>query len=547
MSAAATPTVFPGPAPAGVARATAVALVLLLGSLPTACRRGGGEAVETQIGDLTVRATLTPETPRLKGNTLELEVLGVNGQPIEGAEIEMVATMPAMGAMPAMRNSSEATARGDGRYRVSFDLGMSTTWTLALRIKSPAGEGEARYSLTVGNEGLQIVGAGTAPAVGDAGSGATASPAKTAISHYTCSMHPSVHEDGPGTCPICSMDLIPVTTQEVASGEIVVPEGRRQRIGVRTGRVERQRMTREIRTVGRVTYDEAGIAEVSVKYPGWIERLDVNTTGQPVKRGQTLFTLYSPELYAAQSEFLTFLRSQQAAQETAAPERADYLVRAARQRLRLWDLQDWQIDQIAKNGKPIRHQPIVSPVSGAVIEKKIVAGAAVEPGMTLFRIAALDRVWVEADLPESDLPLIKVGQAARVTLPYLPGEAVSGRVSFILPYLDAGTRTGRVRIELPNRELLFKPDMFAEVSFQIDSGERLVVPQSAVLYAGDRRLVFLDLGEGRLKPQEIQIGPKTGDFLEVLSGLQAGDLVVTSGTFLVAAESRLKSATEQWQ
>lgn len=545
MTAPAAATPLAVPSATGVARAT-IALLLAASLLP-GCQRRGGESIETRAGGLTIRAALQPDPPRLQDNALEIEILDGAGDPLEDAALQLDASMPAMGAMPAMRTSAIVTSLGDGRYRAAFDLGMSATWSLALRIKSATGESEVRYSLTVGNRGLQAIGSGTSSTATVGGDSNAASPAPGAISHYTCSMHPSVHEDGPGTCPICSMDLIPVTKQEVASGEIVVEEGRRQRIGVRTGRVERRQMSREIRAVGRVTYDEAGLAEVSVKYPGWIDRLEVNTTGQAVKKGQTLFTLYSPELYAAQSEFLTFLRSQQAARQTAAPARADYLVDAARQRLRLWDLQDWQIARIAKSGKPARHQPIVSPVSGFVIEKNVVAGAAVQPGATLFRIASLDRVWVEADLPESELPLVAVGQQATVTLPYLPGEGMTGRVAFILPYLDAAARTGRVRIELPNRDLQLKPDMFADVSIQIDGGERLMVAQSAVLYAGARRLVFLDLGEGRLKPRDVEIGAKSGEFVEVLSGLEAGDLVVTSGTFLVAAESRLKSATEQWQ
>lgn len=532
-----TAAIFSTPARAARAR-TAIGLGLLLASLLVSCRRDGAEPVETRAGNLTLKAALRPETPRLQDNTLELEVLDANGQPVAGADLEVTASMPAMGAMPAMRTQAAITALAEGKYRAEFDLASNGTWALAVRIKGPTGESEARYSLSVGSKGLQSA---------SVEAGANAGAALRGISHYTCSMHPSVHEEGPGICPICSMDLIPVTQQEVASGEIVVPEGRRQRIGIRTGTVERRRLAREVRAVGRVTYDETGQAEISVKYAGWIERLLVNTTGQPVKKGQTLFTLYSPELYAAQAEFLTFLRSQQAARQTGTPDRADYLVRASRQRLRLWDLQDWQIDQLAKDGKPTRHQPIVSPVSGYVIEKNVVAGASVMPGMTLFRIAALDRVWVEADLPESELPSIEVGQVATVKLPHLAGAGLAGRVAFILPYLDAATRTGRVRIELPNPDLQLKPDMFVDVSFEIDRGERLMVPESAVLYAGPRRLVFLDLGEGRLKPQEIQIGAKSGDLLEVVSGLREGDLVVTSGTFLVAAESRLKSATEQWQ
>ena len=515
----------------------ALGLVLLLWAPLAGC--DGSDPIETRAGELTLKVALQPETPRLRDNTLVVEVRDADGRPVESADLEVVASMPAMGAMPEMRSEAAVTALGDGKYRARFDLAGSGTWALAVKIASPAGESEARYALTVGSKGLQPV-AGT-------GNRAAAAAGAPAISHYTCSMHPSVREDGPGTCPICSMDLVPVTDHEVASGEIVVPEGRRQRIGIRTGTVERRRLTREVRAAGRVTYDESRQAEVSVKVPGWIERLDVNATGQRVRKGQTLFTVYSPELYAAQAEFLTFLRSQEAARASAAPDRADYLVRAARQRLRSWDLQEWQIDQIARNGEPLRNFPIVSPVSGHVIEKNVVAGAALSPGMTIFRIAALDRVWVEADLPESELQLIEVGQEATVALPHLPGAGLAGRVTFILPYLDAAARTGRVRLELPNPGLLLKPDMFAEVTFRVDGGERLMVPESAVIYAGPRRLVFLDLGEGRLKPQEIVIGAKSGEFVEVLSGLAAGDPVVVSGAFLVAAESRLKSATEQWQ
>lgn len=265
-----------------------------------------------------------------------------------------------------------------------------------------------------------------------------------------------------------------------------------------------------------------------------------------VNKGEPLFTLYSPELYAAQEELATALASQEAARQTSIPDRADYLVEAARTRLRLWDLQDWQIDEIAKTGKPLEYIPIVSPVTGYVIEKNVVEGATVEPGKTLYRIAGLDKIWIEAEVYESELPLIDVGQKAEVTLTYLPGKKFTGRVSFIYPYLEGKTRTGRIRVELPNPGLELKPDMYANVDLGKERGERLVVPEEAVIYAGPRRLVFLDLGEGRLRPQEIEVGIKTGDYYEVLSGLEEGDVVVTSGNFLIAAESRLKSAATQW-
>ncbi|HMB54486.1 MAG TPA: efflux RND transporter periplasmic adaptor subunit, partial [Thermoanaerobaculia bacterium] len=348
-----------------------------------------------------------------------------------------------------------------------------------------------------------------------------------AVAFYTCPMHPSVKATEPGGCPICGMDLVAVSEGEVSSGVVVIDDGRRQRIGVRTAPVERRAVGAEIRAVGRVTWDETRRTEVSVKYEGWIGRLYVDETGQSVRRGQPLFTLYSPQLFAAQQELLTALASQRAAQGTSAPERADYLVRAARERLRLWDLSAQQIDRVAESGEPIEQIPILSPTSGVVVEKMVVAGAAVRPGMTLFSIAGLDRVWVEADVYESELPLVEEGQRATVTFPYLPGEELSGTVGFVYPYLDGTTRTGRVRVELANPGGKLKPDMFAHVTLERELGERLVVPEQAVLYAGPRSFVFVDLGEGRLKPQRVETGLREEGWVEVLSGVTEGDVIVT--------------------
>ncbi len=367
------------------------------------------------------------------------------------------------------------------------------------------------------------------------------------VAYYTCSMHTSVKSETAGTCPLCSMNLVPVTAEEVSTGIIRVAAERRQTIGVTTARAERKKLERPIRAVGTVVYDQTRLADVSVKIRGWIGRLLVDEPGQYVRRGQTLFTLYSPELYASQREYLTALESQRAARATDAPERADYLVEAARRRLRLWDLGDAELDRLAAGGEPVEYLPIAAPVSGYVIEKEVVEGASVEPGMRLYRIAGLDSVWVEAEVYESELPLVEVGQPAEVTLPYLPGRRFDGRVAFVYPYLRGATRTGTVRVKLANPDLVLKPDMYANVVLRRDLGERLVVPEEAVLYAGERSFVFVDLGEGRLKPTAVETGIVTGDEIEILSGLSAGDPVVTSGNFLIAAESRLKLAMEHWQ
>lgn len=358
------------------------------------------------------------------------------------------------------------------------------------------------------------------------------------VSHWTCSMHPDVHQSGPGQCPVCGMDLVEVSRAQEESGEVRIEADRQQLLGVRTGTVELRPVSAEVRAVGRVAFDETRLEDVTVKYGGYIGRLHVEQTGQTVRRGQTLFTLYSPELYAAQQEYLAALASQKAARRTSAPDRADYLVAAARQKLRLWDLSDAQVRRVEETGEAVREIAVPSPASGYVVEKDVVEGAAVQPGMRLFRIAGLDRVWVEAEVYESELPRVRPGQSAVVTLPYLPGEELHGRVGLILPELDSESRTGRVRIEVANRGQL-RPGMYADVLLRTTGREVPMVPASAVIYTGPRQLVFVDLGEGRFRQREVRLGAKHGDAFEVLSGLRPGDRVVTSGNFLIDAEARL--------
>ncbi|MCK6526477.1 efflux RND transporter periplasmic adaptor subunit [Myxococcota bacterium] len=391
---------------------------------------------------------------------------------------------------------------------------------------------------------------------GAEGAGSPGAPAASApghahaegeISHYTCPMHPSVRQDGPGQCPLCGMDLVPVYEADVASGTVSIDAQRRQQIGVRTEAVGRREASIDVRAVGRIAYDRAGIVEISPKVGGWVRDLRVNEVGQAVSAGQVLFTLYSPEVYAAQRELSAALASQRAAVGTSAEGRVDALVEAARTRLRLWDLPASHVQALAEGGPPAEAIPVVAPAAGHVVELDVVEGAAVEPGARLYRIVRLDRIWVEADVYERDLPLVKVGQEATVTLPDLPGSRLTGQVGLVRPFLDPATRTARVRISLPNPGLELKPEMFVDVALRVPRGERLVVPDSAVVYAGPRRLVFLDLGDGRLQPREVEVGPKVGDAYEVLSGLEEGDVVVTSANFLVAAESRLRSAVEAWQ
>lgn len=363
------------------------------------------------------------------------------------------------------------------------------------------------------------------------------------VSYYTCPMHPSVRQSAPGQCPICGMDLAGVTFDQQESGTIFVDPARRDAVGIRTAKAERRPLSLAVRAVGRVTYDETRLQDITLKVKGWIARLDVNVTGQAVARGQRLLSLYSPELLAAQQEYLLALAQSDG---TAAPDHASVLAKASEKKLRLLGVSAGQLEEIRKRGAPIEEMPIVSPVSGYVIEKDIVEGASVEPGQRLYRIAALDQIWVEAAIYESDLPHVKRGQAARVKLSFAGDREVVGNVATVYPYLDAQSRTGKVRIELANKELTFKPDMYADVAIDVELGPRLVVPVSAVVYTGPRRLVFVDIGGGQFRPQEVTLGTRAGDLLEVASGLAEGQTVVIEGNYLVAAESRIRS-TAFWE
>ncbi len=360
------------------------------------------------------------------------------------------------------------------------------------------------------------------------------------IAYYTCPMHPSVKQQEDGVCPICGMDLTPVTKKEAETGTIVVDDVRRQRIGVRTEKVEERDMSLTVRAVGKVKYDETRLADVNLRISGWVQTLLVDETGAKVRKGQRLFTLYSPELYAAQLEYLAAVRNSKEAKSLSA------FAGTAKDRLRLLGMSPGQIRSLGERGEAWEHVPILAPASGYVVEKNVVAGAQVEAGTRVYRIANLDKVWVDADVYESDLPNVKVGQPVQITLPYLADKKLSGVVDYVYPTLQAATRTGRVRIVLGNADLQLKPDMYANVEFKVDVGRALAIPASAVVYTGPRRLVFVDLGEGRLRPVEVELGTYADGYYEVTSGLKVGETVVTSGNFLIAAESRIRSASKYW-
>ncbi len=334
---------------------------------------------------------------------------------------------------------------------------------------------------------------------------------------------------------------------EEVPGTVTVPLERLQMIGVKYQSVTKRPLEKLIRTVGRVAVDERKLAKVTIKFHGWIEELFVSALGDHVKKGQRLFTIYSPDLVASQEEYLLALRGQKQLGTSEFPEVAQGskdLLEAAKRRFQLWDITEDHIRELEQTGKVMKTLPIHSPITGTVIKKVALAGAHVEPGEELYTIADLSHIWILADIYEYELSFVKVGQKAAVTLSYEPGTVLPGRMGFIYPTLDPKTRTAKVRFELDNPDEKLKPDMYANVELRVDLGTRLAIPQEAVIESGQKQVVFLHHGGGRLEPRLIKTGVKTGEWSEVLEGLKEGEHIVTSANFLIDSESRLKSVVE---
>lgn len=440
-------------------------------------------------------------------------------------------------------------------------------------------------------------GGGASVAGGDGGEAGTGSEGD-AEQWYTCGMHPNVLQQGPGECPIChmkltplkkeaggagkaaeggpkerkvlywrapmdpsyisdspgkspmGMDLVPVYAQkgESADGHTIrVDPVTIQNMGIRTTAVRRGPLVRTIRTVGRVDYDEQTVNFINTKFDGWIEQLLVDETGVLVEKGQPLFAVYSPKLYSAQVEYLVGLRGvEQMAKSTLLEmrEESERTLEASRIQLKYFDVSDEQIERLRRTKQIQKTLTIHSPARGIVTEKMALEGMYVKPGMRLYTIADLARVWVYVDIYEYQLPWVRVGQQATMTLPYIPGKEFTGQVVYVYPYLEEQTRVIKVRLEFENPTLELKPGMYTNVTLAADlKREALLIPREAYIDSGTRQLVFVARGKGKFEPRDIHIGVETESGLtEVLYGLDEGDVVVTSGQFLLDAESKLREA-----
>jgi len=336
---------------------------------------------------------------------------------------------------------------------------------------------------------------------------------------------------------------------EAAKSTFSVSSERQQLIGVKTEPAIVRTLDKEIRTVGMVTLDESKIYNVQIKFSGWIDRVFIDYKWQHVNIGQPLFSIYSPELVTAQEEYLLAIKSKNILSDSQFADisrGANSLLESSRRRLELLDVSEDQIKELERTGKVKTNLTVYSPVKGHVALKNAFENMYVEPNTVLYKIADHTTAWVQVDIYENEIPLVKLGEKATMTLASFPGEVFEGDVTFIWPHIDPETRTVKARLEFPNPDLKLLPEMYADVIFDIPIGEKLTIPTSAVLRTGKQDVVFVDKGNGIFEIRRVQLGQKTGSYYEVLRGLKKGERVVSRANFLIDAESKVQAAIATW-
>jgi len=376
---------------------------------------------------------------------------------------------------------------------------------------------------------------------------------------YTCPMHPFIVSDRPGACSICGMSLVPQESAASLEGasamEAHLPGGvslsptQQVMANVATGKAEFHEFSMDTVAAGKVSWDERRLTRISARIPGRIERLHVNFTGARVNAGQALLDIYSPDLVAAQKEYLLAVEGADRAKDSSVDSRSmmEGLRDASRSRLKLWGVADKQIEELKRTRQPKVAVTVFSPASGVVTERLVTAGQYVNEGAPLFSVAPQSSVWVEAELYENEIGKVAIGTPALVTTEAYPGKALQGRVAFVDPVVNPETRTLKVRFDLSNPEGLLKPEMFVKVALKGRKFKALAVPEGAVIVTGDRALAWVETAPGTFEPRYITIGRKGEGFCEIVSGLSEGELVAASGGFLIDSESQLKSARREAQ
>jgi RND family efflux transporter MFP subunit len=353
---------------------------------------------------------------------------------------------------------------------------------------------------------------------------------------------PAYRADAPGINPSTGNDLEPVY-DDIPANAVEVSADKSELTGLTFGTAEQTSAAEGIRSTGRIAIDETRVEQVHSKTEGWIEKTFVNFTGELVRKGQPLLTMYSPELLASQQEFLLALKARESMRHSSMERfqlSGDSLVEASRRRLALWDLSPAQIEEIEKTGTPIKSVTLYSPASGYVTEREAFPNQKIGPEMKLYTLADLSRVWVMADVFEADAPSIRSGMTARVSVPGT-GKTFNAVVKNIQPVVEAATRTMKVRLELPNPGYQLRPDMWVDVTFNPAAATRLTVPSEAVIDSGATQIIYVDRGAGKLEPRQVTTGARIENRVEITSGLKAGERIVTSGAFLLNSESQMRS------
>jgi len=373
--------------------------------------------------------------------------------------------------------------------------------------------------------------------------------------YYQCPMHPQIIMDKPGKCPICAMDLVPVdkgysASHDSAAGLVHIDPSVVQNMGVAVETVTVRLLKKEIRTSAIIDLDETGVAIVNTKISGWVEKLYADYTGQKITKGEPLLTLYSPDLVSTQEEYIQALRYAKSLSvnvDSVARKGAQDVVESARKRLANWDIPDRDIQELEQGGAAKKTMTISAPQSGVVLEKMVVAGQNISAGMALYKIADLSTVWAMASVYQEDLPYVKIGAGADITISALPNKTFYGTVQFISPVLDAVTKTVGVRIALRNMpDLSIRPQMFANAILQSPvSLKAITVSAQAVLHTGRRDVVIVSMGNGNFRAQDVTIGMTAGGFVQIATGLHEGDIVVASSQFMIDAESDLREAVKK--
>jgi Cu(I)/Ag(I) efflux system membrane fusion protein len=359
--------------------------------------------------------------------------------------------------------------------------------------------------------------------------------------YWTCTMHPQVHKDGPGACPICGMDLIKkiledtanVSTEKDMKGMITLSSNKQILANVSTIKVKNESLKKELTAYSYLDFVEQNRKTIPAKFNGRIEKLFVDKTGDYIKKGQSLFEIYSPDLVQAQNEYLIALSNNRNENNS--------LIEASQKKLELFGLTSNQIEDLKNSGKINLSLKYYSPVNGTVIEKKVQEGMYVNEGTTIYEVAELSTLWNIAEVNETDLSFIKIGSKVKLYLKTYPGEEFTGRVAFIYPVINPQTRTVKIRSEFSSQNNKLKPQMYGETIFSTDAGVGLLVPADAIIFSGNRNVVWVKTSDGMFEARNVQLGQKFGDQYQILSGINEGDEIAATGGFLIDSESQLKT------